>query len=447
MDHLSTASLNAHTLLSVSELNSYARALLELSFPLLWIRGEVSNLKQYPSGHWYFLLKDKDAQIRCVMFRQKNQWLDWSLRDGMQIEVQALVTLYEARGEFQLNVEHIRQAGLGNLYEAFEKLKSKLQAAGIFDAIHKKNIPEFPKRIGVITSLNTAALYDILSTLRHRMPSLPIIIYPTPVQGKDAAKSIVTMIELAGKRTECDVLLLCRGGGSIEDLWAFNEEMVAYAIFHSPIPIVTGIGHETDFTIADFVADKRAPTPTGAAQIVSPDTQEIAKHLNHLYHRIERAYKHEIERRMQTLDLLCHRLIDPRESIKHQVNRLQYLREKLLFCWSRKIEKMDSENRHLQRRFFSSALNLEHMLNQQFERSSKLHKAINYYLERQGTKLVHYQTQLTHLNPKSVLQRGYSITSNVEGKILRDSSQININDSIQVTLAEGWVKAKVSDAG
>lgn len=445
--NLSTVPFNIHSILSVTELNSYVSKLLELSFPLLWIRGEVSNLKQYPSGHWYFLLKDKDAQIRCVMFRQKNQWLDWSLRDGMQIEVQALVTLYEPRGEFQLNVEHIRQAGLGNLYEAFEKLKSKLQAAGIFDVIHKKNIPEFPRQIGIITSLNTAALHDILSTLRHRMPSLSIIIYPTPVQGKDAAKSIATVIELAGQRTECDVLLLCRGGGSIEDLWAFNEEIVAYAIFHSVIPIVTGIGHETDSTIADFVADKRAPTPTGAAQVVSPDAQEITKHLNHLFHRMTRAYKHEIERRMQTLDLLCYRLIDPRESFKHQAKRLQYLREKLLLCWSRKIEKMDSENRYLQRRLFSSALNLERRFNQQFERSSKLRKAINYYLERQEMKLAQFQTQLAHLNPKSVLQRGYSITSNTEGKILRDSSQIDINDSVQITLAEGWAKAKVSDIG
>ena len=447
MNYLTTVPINVHAVISVAELNRCVGELLESSFPLLWIRGEVSNLKQYPSGHWYFSLKDKDAQIRCVMFRHKNQYLDLPLRDGMQIEVQALVTLYEARGEFQLNVEHIRQAGLGNLYEAFEKLKSKLQASGIFDAIHKKSIPVFPKRIGIITSLNTAALHDILATLRHRMPSLPIIIYPTLVQGKDAAKSIALTIELAGRRAECDVLLLCRGGGSIEDLWAFNEENLAYSIFHSAIPIVTGIGHETDFTIADFVADKRAPTPTGAAQIVSPDAQEIAKHLNHLLHRMVRAYKHGIEHRMQTLDLLCHRLIDPRESFKHQVKRLQHLREKLLLCWSRRVEKINSENRYLQQRFFSSVLNLEYMFNQQLERSSKLHKAINYYLERQEMKLIQYRTQLVHLSPKSVLQRGYSITFNAEGKVLRDSNQIDINDSIQIVLAEGWAKAKVSDIG
>ncbi|MBK7364665.1 MAG: exodeoxyribonuclease VII large subunit [Nitrosomonas sp.] len=447
MSHHATVPFNVHTLLSVSELNSYARALLELSFPLLWIRGEVSNLKQYPSGHWYFLLKDNDAQVRCVMFRHKNQCLDWPLRDGMQIEAQALVTLYEARGEFQLTVEHIRQAGLGNLYEAFEKLKSKLQAAGIFDAIHKKNFPEFPKQIGIITSLNTAALHDILSTLRSRMPSLPIIIYPTPVQGKDAAKSIAIAIELAGRRAECDVLLLCRGGGSIEDLWAFNEEIVAYAIFHSKIPIVTGIGHETDFTIADFAADKRAPTPTGAAQIVSPDAREIAKHLNHLRHRMMRAYKQGIERRMQSLDLLCHRLIDPRESFKYQVKHLQHLREKLVLCWGRKIEKINSENRYLHQRFFRNIFNFHHIFNQQLEKASKLRKAMNYYLERHETKLVQYHTQLAHLNPQSVLQRGYSITFNAEGKILRDSQQVDLNESIQIVLADGWIKAKISDIG
>lgn len=443
--NIPTVPFNIHSVLSVSELNSSVKALLDLSFPLIWVRGEISNLKQYPSGHWYFLLKDKDAQVRCVMFKHKNQYLNGSLCDGMQIEAQALVTLYEARGEFQLNIENIRHAGLGNLYEAFEKLKVKLKSAGLFDSIHKKSIPTFPKQIGVITSLNTAALYDVLTTLRNRMPSIPIVIYPTLVQGEGSAKAIAAAVELAVKRSECDVLLVCRGGGSIEDLWAFNDENLAYTIFHCPIPIVTGIGHETDFTIADFVADKRAPTPTGAAQIVSPDAQEIINHLNHMYHRIMRCFKHGIERRMQWLDLLSHRLIDPRQWIKIQSKHFQYLNEKLLLCLGRKIEKLSSENDFLHQRLIRSVVNIDYLLKQQHERSERLYKAISFYMERQEMKLFHYQTQLKHLSPNSVLERGYSITFNAEDKILRDSSQISPNDLIQIVFAKGWAKAKVTD--
>ena len=251
-------------ILSVSALARSVRDTLERRFPLLWVSGEVSNLRPASSGHWYFVLKDAHAQVRCVMFRNRNRLLDWPLREGMQVELQGLVTLYEARGDFQITVENMRRAGQGALYEAFLRLKDSLQRQGLFDAAAKRPLPSNPQRIGVITSLGAAALRDVLSTLARRNPSIAVIVYPTAVQGSGAEQEIARAIAVAGQRAECDVLILCRGGGSIEDLWSFNEEVVARAIRDCPLPLISGVGHETDFTIADFAADQRAPTPTAA---------------------------------------------------------------------------------------------------------------------------------------------------------------------------------------
>jgi exodeoxyribonuclease VII large subunit len=323
----------ARNVLSVSELNRSAKDLLEQAFPLLWVGGEVSNIKRYGSGHWYFSLKDADAQIRGVMFRDKNQYLDWQPSDGMRVEVRALVTLYQPRGDFQLNVETIRRAGLGSLFEAFEQLKARLGKEGLFDPDRKKPLPLFPKQIGIITSPAAAALHDVLSTLRRRMSFVPLIIYATPVQGAGASAKIAATIRNAGNRAECDVLILCRGGGSIEDLWAFNEEAVARAIAACPIPIVSGVGHETDFTIADFVADVRAPTPTGASQLVCPDRKELIRHGEIMLGRLQRAMQRDIESRMQHIDMLECRLVHPGKRINDQLAQLQRLRERLARSW------------------------------------------------------------------------------------------------------------------
>ncbi|MBX9810460.1 MAG: exodeoxyribonuclease VII large subunit, partial [Burkholderiales bacterium] len=236
--------------ISVGELNRLAKDVLEQNLPLMWVAGEISNFKRYDSGHCYFTLKDAAAQVDCVMFRHKVQYLEWLPENGMQVEVRACPTLYEARGKFQLNVETMRRAGLGALYEAFEKLKAKLEQEGLFDAARKRPLPAFPRAVGVVTSPQAAALRDVLTTLRRRMPSLPVILYPAPVQGEGAAQKIAQAIATAGARNECDVIIVCRGGGSIEDLWAYNEEAVARAIFACAIPVVSGVGHETDFTIA-----------------------------------------------------------------------------------------------------------------------------------------------------------------------------------------------------
>lgn len=435
----------ARKILSVSELNNSTRQFLEQNIPLLWVKGEISNLKRYQSGHWYFSLKDAEAQVRCVLFSHKNRYFDWQPVDGMQVEVLALVTLYEPRGDFQLNVETIRRAGLGELFEAFEKLKAKLEKAGFFNPDRKKKLPDFPKQIGIITSLDTAALRDVLSTLRRRMPSLPVIIYPTLVQGKTAAASIADAIDTAVMRNECDVLIVCRGGGNIEDLWAFNEEIVALAIAGSSIPVVSGIGHETDFTIADFVADMRAPTPTAAAELVSKDQIELSRRLNTIYQRMFRMVLHGLERAIQRVDILSHRLIYPGNRIQQQHFQLQYLQDRLNKNYAYLIEKKQWVVLGFNQRLVNTNSRVVHSEQQHQVLASRFLRAFSLYFEAHSVRLKHIQAQLSQLNPQSVLKRGYSITFSDEGTIIRNSKQIHCGEKIQVKFGRGCCEADVSN--
>jgi exodeoxyribonuclease VII large subunit len=435
---------NTHKMLTVSELNRNTKQFLEQNTPLLWVHGEISNLKCYQSGHWYFSLKDANAQVRCVLFGHKNQYIDWQPKDGMHVEVFAIVTLYEPRGDFQLNVETMRRAGLGELFEAFEQLKAKLEKAGLFSIANKKPLPAFPKQIGIITSPNTAALRDVLSTLQRRMPSLPIIIYPTLVQGKTASNSIADAIRIACRRAECTVLILCRGGGSIEDLWAFNEEIVAHAIAASPIPIISGIGHETDFTIADFVADMRAPTPTGAAELTSRDHKELNHFLNSLHQRMYRVTLHRIEYAMQQVDILSHRLIYPGDRIAQQTVHLQHVQDKFFKIWEHQIEKKQWKLLELNQQLKIASPNIVRRIEQQNELTSRFRHAYSHYFETLLIKLQHLQAQLSHLNPQAVLERGYSITFSIDNTIILDSKQINPGDKIQVKFAHGLCDANVT---
>src|SRR5690349_8117153 len=293
---LATTSLGPRVL-SVGELNRLARTALEQNLPLCWVAGEISNFKRYDSGHCYFTLKEETAQVECVMFRQKAMLLGWQPESGMQVEVRACATLYEARGKYQITVESMRRAGLGALYEAFERLKARLHREGLFDPARKRALPRFPRALGIVTSPKAAALRDVLTILKRRAPGLPVVVYPTPVQGEGAAARIADAIRLAGSRRDCDVLIVCRGGGSIEDLWAYNDEQLARVIHASSIPIVSGVGHETDFTIVDFVADVRAPTPTAAAQLASPDRLETCQQLRQLELRFGRTLKRSLEDR------------------------------------------------------------------------------------------------------------------------------------------------------
>ena len=290
------------TVIPVSMLIRLARERLEASFPLCWVAGEVSNLASAASPHVYFSLKDAAAQVRCVMFRNRAQLLGWRLENGQHIEARVLVTLYEARGDFQLNDEAARKAGVGNLYEQFLRLKEKLEREGFFDSTTKRRLPVFPRRIGIVTSAQAAALRDVVTTLARRPPHVGIIVYPTPVQGEGASEQIARAIECANARQECDVLIVCRGGGSIEDLWSFNNEAVARAIRASPIPVISGVGHETDFTIADFAADLRAPTPTAAAEMAAPQHTALMAGLAAHRQALPRVAANSLAQKAQQLD-------------------------------------------------------------------------------------------------------------------------------------------------
>src|SRR5260221_2320084 len=316
-------------ILSVSALIRSVRDLLERRYPLLWVAGEISNFTVAKSGHAYFVLKDEHAQVRCVMFRQRHQLLDWQARDGMQIEAQALASLYEPRRDFHLNVETMRRAGLGALFEAFLNLGDRLEKEGLSKAEPKRALPSLPRAIGVITSREAAALRDVMTTLARRNPSIEVVVFPVQVQGEGAAEKIAAALEIAGRLGGCDVVLLVRGGGSIEDLWAFNEEIVARAIRACPIPVVTGIGHETDFTIADFVADRRAPTPTAAAELVSPERAGLLEGISRLTANLALRVRQELERRRVLVDHLARRLVHPEARLWAQGELLGQLRLRL----------------------------------------------------------------------------------------------------------------------
>lgn len=386
--------------LSVSELNRMAREVLEQSFPLFWVSGEISNLTRAASGHWYFSLKDQGAQVRCVMFRGRNSYLDWIPREGDKVEARAVVTLYEARGDFQLTIEFLQRAGLGSLFEAYEQLKAKLAAEGLFASEHKLAIPAHPATVGVVTSADAAALRDVLTTLRRRMPAVKVIIYPTPVQGKTAAPLIAQAIRRADERAESDVLIVCRGGGSIEDLWPFNEEVVARAIHACRLPVISAVGHETDFTIADFVADHRAATPTAAAELTSPDRQALLRNLQQSGLRLQRVMQNRIQQRQQQLDYLNRRLLSPMQQVAHRRHHLEQLQ-----------------------------LRLQHAMARQLQRRQQ---------QWQGL-----QQSLAHLNPRAVLQRGYALVEKINGELVQDSTQLQAGDQVRLTLGKGSADAEI----
>jgi exodeoxyribonuclease VII large subunit len=410
-------------ILSVAELNHLARNLIEREFPLLWIAGEVSNLTRAPSGHWYFTLKDADAQVRCAMFRSRTQSVPWRLENGQQVEARALVTLYEARGEFQLNVESLRRAGLGKLYEAFLRLKEKLTAEGLFADERKRPLPRFPTRIGIVTSPRAAALRDVLVTLGRRAPALPCVVYPTLVQGADAAGQIAEAIRIAGEREECDLLLVVRGGGSLEDLWSFNEEIVARAIAASPIPVIAGIGHETDLTIADLAADRRAPTPTAAAELASAGWFDAAGETAQLGLALRSTMRANLERRMQRIDLLARQLVHPAERLARSRQRLDHLASRLASAGERLAARRLQQLADVRLRLARARPNLE----------------------RHRTRLARLAASLAALNPQAALARGYALVRTPDGQLVRSQRQLAPGMALNLRFAEGGANALVSE--
>lgn len=439
--------IDKNRVLSVRELNFAAKQLIESGLPLLWVRGEISNFVCAASGHWYFSLKDEQAQVRCVMFRHKSQYMDWQPKSGAQVEVLALPSLYEARGEFQLTLEQMRPAGMGALYEAFEKLKKKLEVEGLFADSRKRALPAFPAQVGIVTSPQAAALRDVLTTLSRRMPSLPVVLYPTPVQGTGSAQKIADAIALANVRKECDVIILCRGGGSIEDLWAFNEEVVARAIAASHIPVVCGVGHETDFTIADFVADQRAATPTAAAQAVAPERVELLQRLRQSEQRMTRATLRQLERAMQQLDYLQRRLVHPAQRAQQQLQHLGQLQQRLQSALTHTMQNQYWRWQTLQQRLRAARPDLSPLSVRHNEISRRLKEAMQRTLERYARRLDAAQQHLQHLDPQQVLARGYSMVRDERGAVVLDSAALTLGAALQVTFARGWAKVDVKEKG
>ena len=437
----------ADNIYSVSQLNQSVRLMLENQLGAVWLTGEISNFSQPVSGHWYLSLKDENAQVRCAMFRMKNLRVSFRPTNGMQVLVRANVSLYEPRGDYQLIIESMHLAGEGLLMQQFEALKLKLATEGLFAQHLKKNLPHFSKAVGIITSKTGAALQHILHILQRRDPSLKIIIYPTAVQGKDAATEIAQMIELANQRQEVDVLIVGRGGGSLEDLWCFNEEMVARAIFHSHLPVISAVGHETDVTIADFVADVRAPTPSAAAELVSRNQTELLQQLQYRRQRLEIALDRLFAEKQQKLKHLSLRLHNqhPQAQLRIQqqlITQLSHrLQQSLRHRWQKKAENLTA----LSIRLYKNPLPLRI---QQYEQQLaqlkvRLNSHMNLTLSLQQKQLAHLCGKLDSLSPLKVLARGYSITQNQQNFTIRSMKDVNVGEQIKTRLPDGDIISQV----
>jgi exodeoxyribonuclease VII large subunit len=432
---------------SVSSLLQEARDCLELSFPLLWVEGEISNFSRPASGHWYFTLKDSGAQVRCAMFKGRNRLVDLQPDQGLQVLVRGRIGLYVARGEFQMVVEHMEEAGAGALQRAFEVLKTKLQAEGLFSAEHKLALPTAPRRIGVITSATGAAIRDILSVLKRRYPLGEVIIYPVPVQGDAAAPAIVRALEGAAFRQECDVLLLARGGGSLEDLWAFNEEVVARAIHACPIPTVSGVGHEVDFTIADFVADQRAPTPSAAAELASPDQSAWQQRLRNSMAQLNRLQHSQLQQATQRQRWLQHRLLQqhPGRRLEQNMQRLDELEQRLLRSHSATVNQQSHRLERLDHRLqaASPARRIQQDQQQGQLLAQRLHAAMQKMLQTQGQALAVAARALDSLSPLKTLERGYAVATTTQGELLTQAQQIQKGDALRLRLHQAEVNCTV----
>ena len=435
---------------TVSQLNEEVRLLLSSSFPLIWVEGELSNLVQPASGHLYFTLKDGQAQVRCAMFKNRNLALRIKPENGMHVVVRSRVGLYERRGEFQLTVEHMEEAGSGALQRAFEALKQKLAAEGLFDSARKKPLPNFPRQLGIITSPSGAAIRDILSVLHRRYPALPVLIYPVPVQGEDAATAIAQALYEADRRRECDALILARGGGSMEDLWAFNEEVVARAIAACEIPVVSGVGHEIDFTIADFVADQRAPTPSAAAEMVSPNQQALMSTLIQLDQLLNERMQSRLGTLGQKLVWLKVRLTQqhPRHRLQQQNQRLDELERLLRHAMGLKIKSSINQINVIDSRLQKCSPAL-HIVKSQ-ARHSRLHErllsAVRSQLEDRTHRLETLAHTLHSISPLATLSRGYAIvTRQTDGTVVRTRNDVTLGSKVQIRLVKDRLSAEITE--
>ena len=436
--------LFAPSSISVSELNALAKALLEDHLAGLWIAGEVSNLTRAASGHYYFSLKDSRAQVRCAMFKGAAARLANPLKEGDHIEVAGKISIYEARGEFQITVNEVRLKGLGQLYEAYERLKTQLQAEGAFAAERKKPLPARPQCIGIVTSLAAAALRDVVTTLKRRAPEIPVIVYPTAVQGAGSEFQIAQAIKTASQCAECDVLIVCRGGGSIEDLWAFNEEPVVRAIEACAIPVVSGVGHETDFTLADFVADVRAPTPTGAAELVSPNRQESLHRLAQAKGRLKTVLEQRYFDASQKLDWLARQIRHPRQKLDEQRTYIHKLAQTLSYSMTQNVRAHTA-------RFERQTQALKHcrpdisVYRQDISRfQTTLSHAFRQLLAQRRQSLTAQTALLEAVSPQQILERGFSVVKNTRGQVIRNADVLKQGQKLHITFADGETDVRVT---
>ena len=438
---------NQEHIYSISELNDEVASTLTEGFGVIWVEGEISNLMRSAAGHIYFSLKDESASVRCAMFRMQNQSLDFELRDGMQMLARAKVGLYKQRGEFQLIVEYAEESGEGLLRQRFELLKQTLQKEGLFDELHKKPLPKMPKTIGLVTSPKGAAVQDIIKTIKRRYPIVRVIVYPTLVQGNEATKKIASAIDIANQRDECDVIIIARGGGSLEDLWCFNEELVARSIFHSKIPIISGIGHETDFTIADLVADLRAATPTAAAEIALPTTSEIVDRLNRYIFDITQLIDYKVNHFRHQLKSASLRMqaSHPQSKLQFNMQKLDLINEKM-----QKIPMMQvSDLKNIFKISFSKLLASNPKINIEAERQNlemknmALSNAMIGLIESKRNHFSVMTAQLEGASPLQSLSRGYALVTNEDGRNIKSVKKIKTGASVKTKLSDGSFISRV----
>ena len=432
-------------IMTVAQLNQAVGQLLERNVPQLWVRGEISNFTQAASGHWYFTLKDNRAAVRTVMFRSRAAAVGFVPRAGDQVEVRARVSLYEPRGDYQLQADAMRRAGLGNLYETFLRLKAQLAAEGLFEPAAKRTPAALPRAIGVITSLHAAALRDVLSALARRAPQVPVVVYPAPVQGADAAARLAAQLQLANARQEVDTLLLVRGGGSIEDLWSFNDEALARLVAASAIPVISGVGHETDFTIVDFVADVRAPTPTAAAELACVPRADLLGQVEQAARRLARGQQRRLELAAQRLDRAAAQLVSPARRLAHQAERLNTLRHRLAAAWQGPQGRRAARVGMQAQRLRHAAPDVERAHERLAALARRLGQAHARQLATRQARAAAVAAHLRALDPRHTLARGYAIVRDAQGRILRDAALLARGQELDLTFAQGGAQVQVLD--
>ena len=444
--------LQTPRILTVTELTRSIRGILETELPFVTVCGEISNLRQPYSGHLYFTLKDDSAQLKGVLFKQQQKYLRQLPEDGQQVICRGRISVYEARGEYQLIIDYLERLGTGELQIAFENLKQKLAEEGLFDQDHKKEVPAFPARIALVTSPKGAAVFDFLKVARHRFPSLPIEIFPVRVQGKEAAPEICGAMATLNQRKQSDVIVLCRGGGSIEDLWPFNEESVARAIYGSAIPVVSAIGHEIDFTIADFVADLRTPTPTAAAEAIVPNRQILREHIQRLKQLLARTISQTIREKRHLINIQQRMLGDPRSLITHNLLHLDNVYSSLVHGYRRHLYTLSMQLGSLSGKLhkFNPVQQLTYKQQWTRELTRRLQSVMLQHLDKEESRLTAATTLLEAISPLGVLGRGYAVVRSGHkekppGELIRSTRQVTVGKDLEVILQEGKLGCKVTE--